>query len=276
MKKSLSILGLSILLAACSNSETTSTPASKTDNATATSASAPRSGKTYTVATESTTPPFITRDEQGHTSGFEHDLLQAIAEKKGINLTFTSKLWDELFTSLEAGQVDIITSNISITPEREQKFDFVTPHFESASYILYKGNIKVSSWKDLANKNVALQAGTTQQDLADKYKVKYTTYDAPWLGIRPVLAGEHDVFVGDKGVVLYFHAQYGDESRVAALPDEDGQKDLIGMAVKKGDTELLNILNDGMKQIRADGTYDKIYTKWLGSESIAPVAEASK
>lgn len=276
MKKSLllSIVSFSILLAACGQESAPTT--SQTNASSPAPQAATREGKTYMVATENTTPPFITRNEQNQASGFEYDLLQAIAEKKGFNLTFIPKTWTEMFTSLENGEVDIITSNISITPERQQKYDFVTPHFESATYVLHKDDAKITNWKDLANKNVAVQVDTLQQDLAGKYNVKYTAYETPWLAVKPVLSGEHDAFVGDKGVVLYFHNQYKNYSKISILPDEDGTPDMIGMAVKKGDTELLNILNDGMKQIRADGTYDKIYTKWLGNESIASSVDANK
>ncbi|ULJ63362.1 substrate-binding periplasmic protein [Wielerella bovis] len=277
MKKSLSILSLSILLAACGGQETTPAPKAEEQTQTqTTSAPAKREGKTYMVATESSNPPFVTRDGNGQISGFEYDLLEAIAEKKGFNLTFIPKSWNEMFASLDSDSVDIITSNISITPERQQKYDFVTPHFESGSYVLQKSGNKVSTWKDLANKNVAVQTDTLQQDLLNKYNLKHSAYDSAWAGVKPVLSGEQDAFVADKGVILYFHNQYKNESSVSALPDEDGKADLIGIAVKKGNTDLLNILNDGMKQIRADGTYDKIYNKWLGSDDGAPSADAAK
>lgn len=270
MKKSLSILSLSAMfLAACGGQETAvpAAPAAQnTETPVAATASAASNAKTYLVVTESSNPPYVSRDAQGQVSGFEYDLLQAIAEKKGIKLNFVPKTWNEMFSSLDQGNADIITSNISITPERQQKYEFLTPHFESASYALQKTGNKVSSWKELASKNVGVQLDTFQQELLNKYSLKNTPYDSAWLGVKAVLGGEQDVFVADKGVILYYHNQYKNETAVSALPNEDGKADLIGIAVKKGNTELRDTLDDGLKQIRADGTYDKIYAKWLGTE----------
>lgn len=261
MKKSLSILGLGILLTACGGEE----PAQTTITALENNTPAVRDGKTYMVVTEKESAPFIVPDEFGNTSGFEYDLLQAIAEKKGFNLNFVSKSWEQMFVALETGEADIITSNISVTPERQQKYSFVTPHFESGTYALHKSPTRITNWKDLVGKKVAVQLDTYQQDLAGKYGVSTTTFETPFGALKAVFTGEQDVFIGDKGVVMYFHNQYP-ESNLDALPDEV-EKDMIAMAVKKDNTELLNLLNDGMKGIREDGTYNKIYVKWLGSDA---------
>lgn len=266
MKKMLSVLSLGLVLTACGgdNKPVPSTTPTKAEEA-------PRAGKTYQVVTEKESAPFITRDEYGNTSGFEYELLQAIAEKKGINLQFTAKTWEQMFASLDSGEADIITSNISVTPERQQKYSFTTPHFESGTYAVHKSNARLTNWKDLTDKKVSVQLDTYQQDLASKYSLNYKTYNTPYLALQAVFTGEQDVFIGDKGVAMYFHSQYPD-SNIDALPDE-AEKDMIAMAVKKGDTELLNTLNDGMKQIRADGTYNKIHVKWFGTE---PASTASK
>ncbi|MDO4450255.1 MAG: transporter substrate-binding domain-containing protein [Moraxella sp.] len=269
MKKPLSILGLSLLLGACGSEDK---PAQAT-TAPSETPSTQNTGKTYLVVTENESAPFIVRDEKGRVSGFEHDLLQAIAQKKGFNLDFISKTWDGMFASLESGEADIITSNISVTPERQQKYNFVTPHFQSATYALHTTNTAITNWKDLANKQVAVQFDTLQQELAGKYNINHTTYDTPYLALKAVFTGEQDVFIGDKGVIMHFHGKYPD-SKIDALPDE-GEPDMIAMAVKKDDTALLDILNDGMKQIRADGTYDQIYTKWFGNDVAATNNEIS-
>lgn len=272
MKKTLGTLSLSmLLLAACGGNETSqstpaqqqATPAPKTETATA-AASAPAASKTYTVVTESSNPPYVSRNKEGQVEGFEYDLLQAIAEKKGIKLTFLPKTWNAMFESINTGNADIMTSNISITPERQQKYDFVTPHFESTSYALHKKGNKVATWKELANKKVGVQADTFQQELLNKYALKGTPYDSAWLGTKSVLGGEQDVFIADKGVILYYQSQYKNDIEASELPNDEGKTDSIGFAVKKGNTELRDVLDDGLKQIRADGTYDKIYAKWLG------------
>lgn len=272
MKKSLIVLSLGFLLAACGGESTQqaapapqATPAkTETPAASAVSTAEPVEGKAYIVVTESSNPPYVSRNKEGQVEGFEYDLLQAIAEKKGIKLNFLPKTWNEMFESIDTGNADIITSNISITPERQQKYEFVTPHFESSSYALHKTGNKIATWKELTNKKVGVQVDTFQHELLNKYALKGTAYDSAWLGVKSVLGGEQDAFIADKGVILYYQNQYKNETEASALPNDEGKADLIGFAVKKGNTELRDVLDDGLKQIRADGTYEKIYAKWLG------------
>lgn len=267
MKTKLCLLASAIaLLSACGGEKQANAPAPQTASATQTSTL-----PSYSVATEFSNPPYIYYDA-GNAVGLEHDLLTAIAEKEGFQLKFTPTSWDNMFAQVEKGEVDIIGSNISMTEERKKKYTFTEPYFESATMAIYKKDgIQLPDWRSLGQYKVAVQSGTSQEDAIKKAGLTAESTNTNWLGVKTILADQNDVMVGDKGVMLYYAKQNNLKS--SALPTTD--KDSIGFIVKQGDAELLKKLNSGLQKIKADGTYDKLYEKWLGEKAVvvAPSAD---
>ena len=115
-------------------------------------------GKTYTIATDITFAPFEFQDTNGDFVGIDIDLLNAIAENQGFNVEIKPLGFNAAVQALESKQVDGVIAGMSITDERERKFDFSEPYFESGVVMaIAEGNEDIASYEDLKGKRVAVK-----------------------------------------------------------------------------------------------------------------------
>lgn len=253
MKKYLYVLLL--LTAACSPSDHT-----------AASASDGKEQAEYRVLTEHSYPPFIMHADNGEVSGFEYDVLQAVAAKQGFTLKYHAHPWAGLFQALNDNRADIVSAGITITDERKKQMDFSDPYFETESVLLvgkrFPKNIK--SFAQLKGMAVAVKSETSQDEvlLANGATPFYT--DTTWQSVSAILNHKTDAALGDLGVMSHYAKRYEKEG-MHVVRDPNAVKESLGFGVKKDNAALQNQINDGLSAIRKDGTYDKIYQKWFGT-----------
>lgn len=131
-------------------------------------------GKTYVIGTDTTFAPFEFTTDAGEFVGIDIDLMNAIAEDQGFNVEFNSLGFNAAVQALEAGQVDGVIAGMSITEDRQEKFDFSEPYFDSGVVMGVKeDNEEIKSYEDLAGKKVAVKIGTEGQAFAESIKDKY-------------------------------------------------------------------------------------------------------
>jgi ABC-type amino acid transport substrate-binding protein len=250
------IMGLSLMAVGCGSSDTT---ASK-DNA----GDSTGTVKEYKVGTDATYAPFESKD--GETiKGFDIDVLNAIGEATNTKFTFQHIPWDGLFLSLNNGDVDVVASAVTITDERKKTFDFSEPYFEATQMIVSKKGSGIKSLNDLKGKVVAVQGATTGEEVVSKLlgqdSKNIKRFEAMPLALLELKNGGADAAVGDNGVVLeYVKNNSGDD--LETIVDTSFEKEHYGFAVKKGNTELLKVLNDGIKKIKENGKLDEINKKY--------------
>ncbi|WP_037585982.1 basic amino acid ABC transporter substrate-binding protein [Stenoxybacter acetivorans] len=266
---SLAALAAVFALSACSGES--SAPAASAEGTA--SVAAVDSGKVYMVATDATYAPFEF-EENGQVTGFSHDLLSAVAEKAGIKVQFNNTPWEGIFATLGKGDADIISSSVTITDERKQQMDFSDPYFEATQMIVTgdKGS-SIKSFADLKGRPVSVQNGTTGdlvvQDLFGKDSTNIKRFESMPLALQELMAGGVDASVGDNGVVQNF-VNNNPDVKLNTLVDPSFEKESYGFAVKKDrPDDLLKKLNEGIAAVKADGTYDQIYTKWFSTNSAA-------
>jgi polar amino acid transport system substrate-binding protein len=256
MKKIISGILLSLLVTA-SCTKKTETPS--TDVATSGS-------KELIVGTDAAYAPFETENADKTISGFDIDVLKAIAEKTGLKLRFINTPWEGLFNQLASGDRDILVSAITITDERKKVMDFSDPYFEAAQLIAVPTKSKVTKMEDLKNLKVGVQTGTTGDEivgnLVGKSNSNIKRFEGTPLAIKELENGGVDAVVADNGVITNF--QKNNSSAFKVVSDPSFKKEHYGFAVKTGNTELLNKINQGLAAIKADGTYDKIYQNYFG------------
>jgi len=231
--------------------------------------SASSDSKKLIVGTEPTFPPFEYQDENTkEIVGFDIDLIKAIAEEAGYEVEIQSLGFDGLIGALKSGNIDVIMSGMSITPEREEEVDFGTPYFDAGLMLAVPtDNTTINSFDDLQGKTVAVQIGTTGATKAEELKqagivkeVKtFDTMDAVFLEL---LNGTVDAVINDKPVNEVFMAK--NPGKIKMVGDiVDGEQ--YGFAVASGQTELLQKLNEGLEKVKASGKYDEIKAKYFGN-----------
>lgn len=223
--------------------------------------------RTYTVGTEATFAPFESMNKKQEVVGFDADIMHAIASKAGIQIKIINTPWEGLFVGLNNGDRDIIAAAVTITPERQKTVDFTAPYFEAKQLIVVPAKSTVAKLADLKTKKMAVQNGTTGDIVAQKHFGKTNTnirrFESIMLALQELKAGGVDAVIADNGVVKNYLINNPD-SGFKLIDDKDFDKEYYGIAVKKGNAALLGKLNKGLKDIKADGSYQKIYSKYFG------------
>jgi glutamine transport system substrate-binding protein len=198
----------------------------------------------------------------GSPTGFSADLAAEIAGRLGLTLEVTIKPFAELFPRLQAGECDIAMSAITITPEREAEVDFSAPYFSSGQALLAPKGSSISGVSDLRGTTVGVLRGSTNEEQAASIAglKRILPFDAKEPMFDALAAGALDAVICDTPFAQYNAKQTG-KTRVAAVLTEG---DEYGIAVKKGDAELVRQIDEALASIRQDGTYERIYERYFG------------
>ena len=224
--------------------------------------------KEYVVGTDAAYAPFEFENDQKQAEGFDIDVVTAIADKAGIKVKFINTPWEGIFASLNNGDRDALVSAITITDERKASMDFSEPYFEARQLIVVAKDAKVAKFNDLKGMKVAVQTGTTGDELVQKLLGKTSAdikrFESTPLALKELESGGVQAVVADNGVVINYLKNNADKGLISVEDKDSFHPEYYGVAVKKGNAELLGKINEGLKAIKADGTYDKIYAKWFG------------
>ena len=234
----------------------------------ATSVAAPAQADTLRVGTHPTFAPFEFTDNDGNIIGFDLDIIKAIAKVNGDEVVVESMPFDGLIPSILTGNLDVIISGMTITDARKKRVEFSEGYYDSNLSIIIKKDM-AETYKtadDLKGKTICVQIGTTgalylQKTLKDPDLKQFNTPPETYLELQN---GGCDVVVNDRPVNDFFLAQNPKNKDIVASHDiTAAQNEYYGIAVRKGNTELLDKLNAGLKTLRDNGTYDQIYQKWF-------------
>ncbi len=247
-----SVLALSVV--GCGKKE------EKKEDKPAAAAPAPAGPKTIIFASDATYPPLQYPNEQKEIVGFEVDVIKAAAEKGGFKAEFKNVAWDGIFAGLAAGKYDAISSSVSITDERKATMDFSEPIMAIEQMLVVGVKEKATDLAALKGKTIGAQIGTTSylvvKDVKGFKAIK--TYDEVGLAMEDLVKGTIQAVVADSPVAVeYTTKKHADKIKIAGVLKSDKVEN-IGIAVKKGNKEVLDLVNKGLAAIKADGTFDKI------------------
>ena len=264
-----------LLLAACGKKEPAPTATAAAPAAAA--APAPAPAKVYVVGTDAAYAPFESQNPKGEIVGFDVDVVKAAAAKAGIEVKFVNTPWEGIFNALAQGDRDMIVSAVTITDERKQTIDFSTPYFDAVQLIAVKADSKIAKFDDLKKAKVGVQTGTTGDEAVTKLLGKTSTaikrFESTPLALKELEAGGVDAVVADNGVVIHYVANNAG-AKFKTVADQSFAPEQYGVAIKKGNADLLAKVNKGLADIKADGSYDKIYAQYFGAAAAAAAAPA--
>jgi len=247
--------------------------------ASASASTASGGARVYVVGTDAQYAPFESQNEKGDIVGFDIDVVKAAAAKAGIEVKFVNTPWEGIFNALNQGDRDLLVSAITITDQRKQSMDFSSPYFDAVQLMAVKADAKVSKFDDLKPLKVGVQTGTTGDEVVGKLQGKTSAnlkrFESTPLALKELEAGGLDAVVADNGVVINYVAN-NTGAKFKTVGDPSFAPEQYGIAVKKGNAELLAKINKGLGDIRTDGTYDSIYKKYFGAApGAAPAASAA-
>jgi len=221
--------------------------------------------KTIVVATDATWPPmeFVNQDKE--IVGFDIDLMRAAAKAGGFNVEFKNTAWDGIFAGLANGDYDAVISSVTITDERKKTMDFSIPYINAGQVLIVpKSTTGVTTLQDLKGKAVGAQIGTTGAIEINKVSgVELRTYDELGLAIEDLANGRIAGVVADTPIAANYALQNDNYKDRLKIVGEPFTNELYGVAVKKGNTEVLDMVNKGLKAVLDAGKDKELKDKWL-------------
>ena len=223
--------------------------------------------KEYVFATDSTWPPMEFINEERELVGFDIDLAKAIAKEENFKMRFISTGWDGIFAGLQNGEYDAIFSAVTITKKRKETMFFSDPYFNAGQLLAIRKQdmATINGLDDLSGKIVGVQIGTSGAFFVEESyaNVILKTYDDLGPAVEELAQGTIDGIVADIPLIVDYllnNQKYKDRFITVGEPMTNEE---YGVAMKKGNTKLRDIINSGLKKIKSNGIYDKIYSKWI-------------
>ena len=223
------------------------------------------------LGTEGAYPPFNFVDKAGKLQGFDIDIGNALCRAMEAECEWVTQDWDGIVPGLLARKYDAIVASMSITEERRKKVDFTNKYYVTpARFVRKRGSGIEIDEAGLAGRTVGVQRATVAENfLRDNYgdvvTIKaYGTQDEANLDF---IAGRVDLVIADSVVLLegLLNTDGGKDAEFVGPDFTDSRwfGDGIGIAVRKGEDELLGMLNEAIDRIRADGTYGEINARYF-------------
>ncbi len=214
--------------------------------------------------------PFEMKDKKGRIIGYDVDIAKLMAKAMGVKLKIVPISFDGIISGLITNKFDIIISGMTITQQRNLKVNFSNPYIVVGQTVLLnkslENQIKVA--KDLDNEKYMIVAklGQTGEIVAKKFfkKAKIITFDTEAEAVSEVLNGKADAFINDQPYNAVFMDSKG-EGKLVHL-DTPLTYEPLSFAIRKGDPDFLNWLNNFLRQIKEDkvlNLHEKLYEKWF-------------
>ena len=214
------------------------------------------------VATDATWAPFEYVDtETEEIVGFDIDLFDAIALRANLTVEYENVAWEPLLAGMATGTYDAAISSITIKPDRLAKMNFSHPYFTAGQIITtLKSNTDITGSETLSGKSVGVQTGTTGDDLATSINgTDVKRYDEIGLAFVALMTNVIDAVICDNPVAYGYVAKYDTLKNVGEVMSSEE----YGIAVKKGEEELLEKINTALDELLDEGIIEELTTKWL-------------
>lgn len=253
-------------LAACSSSEPEagggSSPATGGDQ----SLQRVLDAGTLTVGTEGTYRPFSFHEGgTGELTGYDVEVVRAVGEQLGVDVTFEETQWDAIFAGLEAGRFDLIANQVTITPEREEAYTFSTPYTVSTGVVVVpEDNTDITSFGDLAGKRTAQSLTSNWRDLAEESGATIEAVEGWAQAAALVQQGRVDATINDKLTFLDARQSNGAEGLKIAAETEESSQSAFAMA--KGADALKQKVDEALATLAEDGTLTELSEKYFGED----------
>lgn len=267
MKKILALVLVAVfavgMLAACGGSKgDDAAPAGSGGDA------APAGGKHFVIATDMAFYPFEFEDENGEIVGIDMEILKAISEDQGFTYDLHYVGWDAAIAECQAGQADGMIAGASITEERQANgWIFSDGYYVATQIMAVSADSDIDGLEDLQGKTVAVKNGTMSDTYATELSEQYG-FTVVRLKTSPDLyqqvnGGQAAACFDDTPVVKYYINDGKFDGKV--IDSTENSPADYGFAIFNADNqELIDLFNAGLANIKANGTYDEIITKYLG------------
>jgi cystine transport system permease protein len=231
------------------------------------------------VGTEGVYSPFSYHDPAtGQLVGYDVDVARAVADKLGVKVEFVETPWDAIFAALEANRFDVVANEVTISPERQQKYDLSKPYSVGEGVIVTRADDNsVKSLDDIKGKVAGETATSNWAQVARDHGARVESVEGFTQAIKLLNQGRVDLVINDSIAVYAYLAETGDTS--VKIAGTTGEKSDQGLAARKN-SGLLPDLNKALDELKDNGTLASISEKYLKANAsggpAAPAQDASE
>ncbi|EHI68574.1 ABC transporter substrate-binding protein/permease [Streptococcus ictaluri] len=235
------------------------------------------SAETIDIVSDTAYAPFEYKDSDQVYKGIDVDIINEVAKRQGWDVNMSFPGFDAAVNAIQSGQADALMAGTTITEARQKVFNFSDPYYDTKIVIATKKANPIKKYSQLKGKTVGVKNGTASQAFLDKYKSKYgysiKTFDTGDLMYNSLSTGSIAAVMDDEPVIQFAINQNQD----VAINMKGEAIGSFGFAVKKGSgyDYLIDEFNEALSQMKADGTYQEIMTKWLGKDAKATTRKAT-
>jgi cystine transport system substrate-binding protein len=243
-----------------------STPAGDSGTSAEESLAAVLEAGTLTVGTEGTYRPFsFHEDGSGPLTGYDVEVIEAVADELGVSVTFEETQWDAIFAGLTNGRFDVVANQVSLTPERLEAYAFSTPYTYSTGVIVVPSdNTDITSFASLDGKTTAQSLTSNWNALAVASGATVEGVEGWAQSVALVEQGRVDATINDKLTFLDYALQNeADGLKIAAETEERSES---AFAFAPSNTSLADAVSDALETLRANGTLSTISEKYFGAD----------
>jgi PAS domain S-box-containing protein len=218
------------------------------------------------VGSETGFLPYVDIDDQGRATGFAVELFEAVAATMDIPINFHPGRWETVWQGLKTGKLDALPL-VAQLPEREGQVDFTLPHtIGYDSFFVRRGHEPIKSIEQARGLNIIVLRADAAQDalLSRGFNQQLVLVDNLADGFRLLASGQHDALLAPQLQGNQLRHRIGLKSIIVPGPLLKEYRREFCFAVRKGDIELRDRLNQGLAIVKANGDYDRLYRKWLG------------
>jgi len=225
------------------------------------------------VGTEGTYPPFSYADPKtGDLTGFDIEVIRAVAQRAGWDLRFTKGTFDSLFPALDAGRVDLLADQITINPDRSAHYLFTTPYTYSHGVIVTAaGNHDITTLADLEGRSAAQSETSNWTQVAKDAGAKIQYVDGLDQAAALLAQGRVDATVNDNIAVLDYLATSG-STKIKIAGNAGNAVSKQAFVFRKSDAALRDQANQALATLADDGTLARISQKYFKSDVTVPNA----
>lgn len=230
------------------------------------------------VGTNATFPPFEYIANDGSITGFDAELMYAIGEEIGYEIQFNNMEFKSLLGAVNTGGLDAVISGMTITEDRKQSVNFTDPYFSANQYMIVRiENDSIQKLEDLNGKRIAAQEGTTGELMATPGKDNLIITDPNTVvkrfkkgtdAILELKNGGVDAVIIDESPAKKFVASNAEDLKYISVEGDNIAVEEYGIAIKKGNEELVALLNEGLAAVREKGIYDELIEKYFVNAEI--------
>ncbi|MBR1852928.1 MAG: transporter substrate-binding domain-containing protein [Lachnospiraceae bacterium] len=250
------------VLAACGNSSNASGGASQAAGQ-GSEAQAPAAGGELKFGTNAEFPPFefvAANGVIGQYDGIDMAIAKQIAEENGKTAVIENMEFDSLLVALQNGQIDAVIAGMTVTDERKESVDFSTPYYTATQVMIVKEDSDITKASDIADKKICVIQGYTGQTCMDEMGYPYEAFKKGTEAVLELVNGKCDVVVIDSATA----AKYVSDNKGLKIVEDptafEGEE--YAIAVQKGNTELLNMVNAAIEKKLADGTISSLAAQY--------------